>query len=484
MPEGEFYLAGGSGYTLSRKALKAYVEGPLQTCNPNNEGSAEDLFLTQCAREYMTKRFIYTGDIDGSQRYHQGPVYAPIKYGIFRQALKHIDRLPRNVTGLPEGVNQVVEDGPGAVSSSSITFHKHYSPNELRRLELLLYKNVTQECLPFVNNNKRSQKATSTPDTDDEEKNPITVCQSADPTVEQKFLGYPQEIQFGRFRHETGKPFITQDCWADIVDNKRTFYIRTHEANSPTPEMLRDWIRSRPHPITLVINNQKDRSWPDDLSNQTAYEMILNEPKLHQVFAANARRFMEHPKLKPLPIGLKWNFRSTMAFSESKNGLAETYTKFGAGSPEESEQLFYSRNRTLTVYFRPMTYGSNKRTKLYTRDTPALKAIRWEIPPIVNETAKESIVFADGKMSQDVLFEQLKTHRFVISPPGNGLDTHGTWEALLCGCIPIVPRSDLDPVFENLPVWLVDSWDEVTDESLREKDEYFKNRKDLNWEKI
>ena len=29
VPPGEFYLGGGSGYTLSRKALKAYVEGPL-----------------------------------------------------------------------------------------------------------------------------------------------------------------------------------------------------------------------------------------------------------------------------------------------------------------------------------------------------------------------------------------------------------------------------------------------------------------------
>lgn len=148
-PEGSFYLAGGSGYTLSRNALKAYVEGPLQTCQPTKEGSAEDAVFSDCVWKNITTQFIYTGDIDGSQRYHQGPVYHPIRYPIFKQSLKRIDRLPRNITGLPEGVKQSL-DIVGSASNSSIAFHKHYHPDELRKLELLLYKNVTEECLPYV----------------------------------------------------------------------------------------------------------------------------------------------------------------------------------------------------------------------------------------------------------------------------------------------------------------------------------------------
>ena len=79
--------------------------------------------------------------------------------------------------------------------------------------------------------------------------------------------------------------------------------------------------------------------------------------------------------------------------------------------------------------------------------------------------------------------QQLKIHRFVISPAGNGLDSHATWEALLCGCIPIVPRSDIDLLFKDLPVWLVDSWDEVTDAAVREKGEYFESS-EYKWEKV
>ncbi len=128
--------------------MEAYVEGSLQSCQTTEDGSAEDTMFTNCMRKNITTQFIYTGDVDGSQRYHQGPVYHPVKYRIFRTSLERIDRLPRNITGMPEGVNQILY-GVGSVSNSSITFHKHYNPDELRRLELLLDKNVTQECLPY-----------------------------------------------------------------------------------------------------------------------------------------------------------------------------------------------------------------------------------------------------------------------------------------------------------------------------------------------
>ncbi len=82
-------------------------------------------------------------------------------------------------------------------------------------------------------------------------------------------------------------------------------------------------------------------------------------------------------------------------------------------------------------------------------------------------------------------YEQLKRHRFVASPPGHGLDTHGTWEALLVGCIPIVPHSPLDPMFEQLPVWLIHSWEEVTDEAVALKAKEMVARVDeYDWDKV
>jgi len=308
-------------------------------------------------------------------------------------------------------------------------------------------------------------------------------CPVPDESVDANFpTGFPQNLTFGRFKDEKGRPFITQDFWADIVDNRRTFFLRPLDPGYPSMERLRDWIRSRPHPITLVLNNNHDRSWPDNLDNKTDFELILNEPNLHKIYAGNARKLDGYPKLKPLPIGFKWQYRGTTLFGEGKEGNTAIFARNTATTPEEAEILFRSKERTPTVYFRNMR-NSNRSTERYIRNTPALQMARESISDLLNNKAKQIMAWNYGKISSDEYFQELKKHRFVVSPPGRGLDTHGTWEALASGCIPIVPKSPLDSLFEDLPVWLVESWDEVTDESVKTMHEEMRG-KTYKWEKL
>lgn len=72
--------------------------------------------------------------------------------------------------------------------------------------------------------------------------------------------------------------------------------------------------------------------------------------------------------------------------------------------------------------------------------------------------------------------EDLTKTVFVISPPGNGLDCHRTWEALLMNCYPVVMSTTLNPLYENLPVVIVQNWSEVTEEFLQKKMEEFQSR--------
>ena len=83
---------------------------------------------------------------------------------------------------------------------------------------------------------------------------------------------------------------------------------------------------------------------------------------------------------------------------------------------------------------------------------------------------KEWAEKATGKSYQEYL-EDIAKASFVISPPGNGLDCHRTWEALYLKSYPVVLSSTLDPLYENLPVVVVNSWDEVTEEFLKAKKE-------------
>ena len=72
------------------------------------------------------------------------------------------------------------------------------------------------------------------------------------------------------------------------------------------------------------------------------------------------------------------------------------------------------------------------------------------------------------KMRVDAYLRLLGQHRFVLSPRGNGLDAHRTWEALLVGSIPIVRSSALNPLYEALPVLIVRDWADVTPRLLRD----------------
>ncbi len=81
--------------------------------------------------------------------------------------------------------------------------------------------------------------------------------------------------------------------------------------------------------------------------------------------------------------------------------------------------------------------------------------------------------FQRRKVRRIELWEAKTAYAFVASPHGNGLDCHRTWESLVLGNIPIVKRSSLDPLYEGLPVVIVDDWREITASSLaRWRDEH------------
>lgn len=58
---------------------------------------------------------------------------------------------------------------------------------------------------------------------------------------------------------------------------------------------------------------------------------------------------------------------------------------------------------------------------------------------------------------------QLGRSQFVLSPPGQGWDCYRSHEAIAMGAIPIVKRErPVTDVYEDLPVWLVDDWYDIT----------------------
>jgi len=76
--------------------------------------------------------------------------------------------------------------------------------------------------------------------------------------------------------------------------------------------------------------------------------------------------------------------------------------------------------------------------------------------------------------------ENMSKHKFVVSPRGNGEDTHRTWEALYMGCFPIVLKSNIFNEYkDDLPIIQVNDYSEVTYDLLLS---YL--NKEYNYEKL
>lgn len=72
--------------------------------------------------------------------------------------------------------------------------------------------------------------------------------------------------------------------------------------------------------------------------------------------------------------------------------------------------------------------------------------------------------------------------KYVVSPPGAGIDCHRIYEAIYLDAIPILESSLLDHFYKHWPVIIVDQWDEITEEYLASN--YEEHRKALDGWKL
>lgn len=74
-----------------------------------------------------------------------------------------------------------------------------------------------------------------------------------------------------------------------------------------------------------------------------------------------------------------------------------------------------------------------------------------------------------GRLPRIEAWKHYADFAFAFSTHGNGLDCHRTWELLMLGCMVITRSSSLDPLFQNLPVVIVDNWEDSLMPDLRQR---------------
>ena len=102
--------------------------------------------------------------------------------------------------------------------------------------------------------------------------------------------------------------------------------------------------------------------------------------------------------------------------------------------------------------------GTAVRIKRRMQAVHALQALGWGSLKTMNK-----------KVAPGEFYAQLRQSKFVISPPGNGLDAYRTWEALAMGRPPVILARQLHEaaLFEGLPVVPVESWRHLNGSELQ-----------------
>jgi hypothetical protein len=188
-------------------------------------------------------------------------------------------------------------------------------------------------------------------------------------------------------------------------------------------------IHPKIHSRYILISHNSDASAP------SICRELLEDNKVIAWFAQNSYEF-SHPKLTPIPIGIENRY--------NRNGNPDVVLK-------AMEHVENASERDIFLY---MNFS--------------IRTFPEERSQVISLFKNMAYHVTKPKPYIEYL-EDLSRSVFVLSPRGNGYDCHRTWEALYMGAIPIVKSSSMDSLFEGLPVVIVNSWDEITEDFLRKK---------------
>jgi len=169
---------------------------------------------------------------------------------------------------------------------------------------------------------------------------------------------------------------------------------------------------------------------------EPGYQIYLDNPNVVSWHSQNAN--FQHPKLKSIPLGLA-NKRWSHGDTEIVDGVI-------------SEEI--SKEHLLYMNFDPNTNATKRR----------------EVSRIFAE--KNYVFRAKRKTFQNYL-RDLKSSKYSLSPEGRGVDCLRIWESILVGCVPIVKRCHNISFYGDMPILVVDDWNQISEKYLEKEYDRF-----------
>ena len=251
---------------------------------------------------------------------------------------------------------------------------------------------------------------------------------------------YPTHILSDNFQFDP-KPYQN-------IQFKDTVYVVTTQ--------LREFIdRILPTLISpfILVTGSSVLGTPKEVCQYTNINMdsLLADKRIIHWFCQN--NDYSHPKVSPIPLGLDFH---TLENSNHWWGPQQTPT-------EQNKRIHEILHTLPTTHHRPKiaysTFHFMPNVRLEDDRNQAIDSLQ----------NKPFVYFESNKQPREQLWKAHGEYRYILSPLGQGIDCHRTWEALALGSIPIVRKTTISPLFKKLPVIEINTWSEITHDFLHDQ---------------
>lgn len=237
------------------------------------------------------------------------------------------------------------------------------------------------------------------------------------------------------------------------LQNENIIFCSTHEVNNFFKKCQKE------KPFILISHNSDgyitDNPRPiNTLKTHHHADIRLIPKNLHKWYGCMIES--KHEKISSIPIGVENN-----EHFGNKGEIIKEINKYKI--EKKNDKLIYVNFKISNNYLeRIQAYNAIKNSNFCTF-TDKMFTEQQINPP------KEPFPFVNKENYEKFAYE-VKSHKFVLCPTGNGLESHRLWETLYLGSIPIVRRNINYSFYEDkLPILMIDNWEEITDKLLEEK---------------
>jgi len=222
--------------------------------------------------------------------------------------------------------------------------------------------------------------------------------------------------------------YINGDFFSKLSNNKTILFVKTDYLNTQA------WRVTKNYKVLITHNS-------DYKIDSLKFNKFLQCNKFKYWFAENP--FINEPRLFTIPIGLindkyrKYSIFNLM-MEEKKKNIKPTKLLLLSFSIKNNKV----KRKQCVDYFKNKAYATNKAV--------------YKLQNLVRDIKEYDRKF----------FKLILDHLFIACPEGNGIDTFRFWETLYMGRYPVVLHNRVTDAFSDLPVLILNKWDDFEKEYL------------------